>query len=1317
MIDQFDIPTFEDNLNWIVCNLHNTSGVMWRGKGILAGEYVYDILLDKSVSIRIRSSIREDQQSASVGEDSIRLWLVEKDTDVQLSKLDDCYTTRVAGWHDRLRTKVQQLMAYRTASGDCPECKHPLYVYRSKTEGKNKGRLFTSCFQCRKTFRWLEASSHSGLLPPSSEVYFSTSQAGAGSEGGQLPFPVDDEGSLSQNASETGLTSEKSGAELVTHPEPEDSASGSDGGGIDVLDALDAGEGETDGSESPQEAPGAISTAQTGESASTSEGGLLDALDDMAVEEEVVEESAVHTQEREPNAEQSAAIYADINGSYRVLAPPGSGKCLGKGTPVLLYDGTVIPVEQVRIGMRLMGVDSLPRTVLSLGHGFEEMFRITPTKGDSYVVNKSHMLSLRVSGTKFSRRAVNPSYGYHGDIVNISVADYLAKPKYKQDHFKGWRIGVDFSSIDVMLDPYFLGLWLGDGHKHKPSITTADKEILDYLITFAYGHGLQVIHDKYRKYDYHLTSGNKGKGVSLKAHKNPVKELLKDYAVLNNKHIPKDYLANNKVVRLGVLAGLIDSDGYIHKGCCEITQVNKRLAKDILYLARSLGFAAYASDKVVNGVVYHRINISGNLSIIPVLLKRKQVVSRLQKKDVLRTGIKCESIGVGEYFGFELDGDGLFLLGDFTVTHNTFLLIRRIRYLLQSGVNMANILAVTFTGNMANELFDRLVKLMPEMENNQWSKRNISTIHASCYRMLKDVGDKRRYPDREMWKIKQFIQDLSVKLWENEEDRPAWKEILDWIYTAKSHGLTSEETVRFFYEAFPQHAKGVARIYEEYESFMRRQNWLLFGDMLYDVERKLETDPIFRKRFQTLYKYILVDEGQDTSGQAMRILTKLAAPQDNFFIVGDTDQLLYRFAGATPEDNLYEGFEQRFPEGKLLKLVTNYRSTRNIIRTCNELILNNYTDQGGPYENKYYKDVSARADADIGDPVEFALAETPESEGFAVTERVKVLLGNGYTPGDIFIGSRTRAQLAYLEPWLMKEKIPFINIAGISFWDSRHIQDMIGFLKVASNPYDQEAFGRVYNIASNNFIMPWGDQKGEYCSHHFLPRIMLSEVKDFYSAKAAVRAYRFPYKYSWKAGLEDMVELVNEVQYALEGGVAAALNVIVNESYLKFLVKELGLEQEGDGGMFDDIQTLIAFSGNFKTAAEFLNFVDEAREQAKKAAEKDWSKSVILSTIHRLKGLERKVVIGIGVGEGTRPSPMGDESAGLLPHTFSLIPPPSYGILPGSSQGRVEDERCVAFVLVSRAMEKVYLYAPVHYQDKIFTPSRFVQEMGVLSNE
>lgn len=344
----------------------------------------------------------------------------------------------------------------------------------------------------------------------------------------------------------------------------------------------------------------------------------------------------------------------------------GGGKCLGKGTPVLMADGTTVPVEEVQAGQQLLGPDGLPRNVLSLARGRERMYRIVPSKGEPFVCNESHILSL-VKTRRVAEEA-------DGEIVNISVRDYLLKSDRWKHLHKGWRAPlVEFPNAETPLHadlpPYLLGLWLGDGDTDGSRFTTADPEIEEYLKQYAAIRGFTVSTKP---------AGGKSKcyGLANNWKAGGLRRILRDRGLIGNKHIPHAYKTASAMERLELLAGLMDTDGHLHHCGYDYISKLRVLADDVAWLARSVGLAAYVKEawKSCNGgpkALYWRVSLSGDCSHIPCRLPHKKAPERKQKKDVLRFGFKVEPLEEDDYYGFELDGDKLFLLGDFTVTHNT----------------------------------------------------------------------------------------------------------------------------------------------------------------------------------------------------------------------------------------------------------------------------------------------------------------------------------------------------------------------------------------------------------------------------------------------------------------------------------------------------------------------------------------------------------------------------------------------------------------------------------------------------------------------
>ena len=356
-----------------------------------------------------------------------------------------------------------------------------------------------------------------------------------------------------------------------------------------------------------------------------------------------------------------------------IAARPAMGKCLGRGTKVLMYDGSLKKVEDVKVGDQLMGDDSTPRNVLSTTTGREQMYWIRQNKAIDYRVNESHILSLK--------RSRNESYHKNGDILNINVKEYLEKSDKFKSNYKGYKVAVNFEEKELNIEAYFLGVWLGDGASRKVSIYTEDEEVVDYLNNYANRLDLTV-----REYkadgkcsEYSITNGKQIDGKTAFS----LQKLLRDENLIENKHIPENYLINSEKIRLELLAGLIDSDGHYDEQAngYEITQKDYKLANQIKFLCDTLGFRTSLISKkaAIKEIDFesevYRVRIFGDIDKIPVKIERKKAKKWTCNRTWNQTGISVEKDIVDEYFGFEIDGNKLFLLEDMTVTHNTALVL------------------------------------------------------------------------------------------------------------------------------------------------------------------------------------------------------------------------------------------------------------------------------------------------------------------------------------------------------------------------------------------------------------------------------------------------------------------------------------------------------------------------------------------------------------------------------------------------------------------------------------------------------------------
>lgn len=347
------------------------------------------------------------------------------------------------------------------------------------------------------------------------------------------------------------------------------------------------------------------------------------------------------------------------------------GKCLWKWTKIIMFDWSIKNVEDVIVWDKIMWDDSTSRTVLSLARWREQMYKIVPIKWDPYIVNESHILSLKKTWTSNRKWIINK-----WEIIDISVKEYLEKNKTWKHTHKWYRVWVNFNERKVSIDPYFLWLWLWDWDSRHAWITTNDNEIVEYLKWYARKLWMKFVKLKQfwdRCWRYYISRWfvwAPFKWFSI------WKELRIKW-LLWNKHIPNEYKNNSRENRLKLLAWLIDSDWSLEYNWYVITQKSEVLSDDILYLSRSLWFSSYKT--VVNKQIkstwfswkYFRISISWNCNEIPVLLKRKAADIRKQKKDVLVTWINIEKLWIDNYYWFEIDWNKRFLLWDFTVTHNT----------------------------------------------------------------------------------------------------------------------------------------------------------------------------------------------------------------------------------------------------------------------------------------------------------------------------------------------------------------------------------------------------------------------------------------------------------------------------------------------------------------------------------------------------------------------------------------------------------------------------------------------------------------------
>lgn len=347
-----------------------------------------------------------------------------------------------------------------------------------------------------------------------------------------------------------------------------------------------------------------------------------------------------------------------------LTAMSGVGKCFQPGTKIRMADGSLKSIEEITKGEKVMGVDGSPREVLETTSGLDKMYKVSQVKGENYIVNSQHLLSLKA--TEYLPRLNLKK----GEIIHISVLEYLSLPKSYKKRLKGFVADkMEFEPSSPCFEPWAIGNWLADGSLNTPMVTVnvEDREIVSEWLRIG------KVYNYYTKLKNYGNRDSKARTIPLSGgfiHK------LREIGVLNNKHIPNTYKFGSVEERVELLSGILDGDGHLHNNGYEIVFKTKQLCNDVAFVARSLGLRVSYAEKFsscpgFDGATYHKLFISGNTEILKLRLKRKQASPRKQVKNPLVHRISVEFSHFGDYYGICIDGDKLHLLSDFTVVHNT----------------------------------------------------------------------------------------------------------------------------------------------------------------------------------------------------------------------------------------------------------------------------------------------------------------------------------------------------------------------------------------------------------------------------------------------------------------------------------------------------------------------------------------------------------------------------------------------------------------------------------------------------------------------
>jgi DNA helicase-2/ATP-dependent DNA helicase PcrA len=573
----------------------------------------------------------------------------------------------------------------------------------------------------------------------------------------------------------------------------------------------------------------------------------------------------------------------------------------------------------------------------------------------------------------------------------------------------------------------------------------------------------------------------------------------------------------------------------------------------------------------------------------------------------------------------------------------TRVLTHRIAHLVSAcGVKPQEILAITFTNKAAGEMRERLEGILGDVAARMW----VMTFHAACGRILRREAPRLAYRSNftiydqadQVRLVKQCLEEL-----DRDPKRFVPRGIHAQISMAKNQLIGPEDykaRVASFYD------QTVADAYALYQRRLHSSNAVDFDDLLMLTVEVLERFPEALARWQKAFRYVLVDEYQDTNHAQYRLLQLLAGKHKNVFAVGDPDQSIYAFRGADIR-NILE-FERDFGGGRLIALEQNYRSTNSILRAANSLITH----------NRERKPKNLWSELGEGDPVRVVEVEDEHAEARFVAAEVASLIEEGYAGSELAVFYRTNAQSRVLEDVLVRQEIPYQVIGGPKFYERAEIKDAIGYLQVIDNAYDAVSLTRIANrprrgigAASLARLQTFADTQG----------ISLWEALER-ADEAGVGAAPL------KAVERFRTLMQSSMAGALELSVPELLERVLEKSgYLESLEAERTVEAQG---RIENLLELVGVAREYQERAdepglsEFLQQISLYSDQDDLSAERSL---VSLMTLHNAKGLEFRAVFLIGMEEG------------VFPHSRSL-----------EEQG-LEEERRLAYVGLTRAKERLTL--------------------------
>ena len=602
----------------------------------------------------------------------------------------------------------------------------------------------------------------------------------------------------------------------------------------------------------------------------------------------------------------------------------------------------------------------------------------------------------------------------------------------------------------------------------------------------------------------------------------------------------------------------------------------------------------------------------------------------------------------------------------------TRVLTHRVAYLIEQGTAPWNILAITFTNKAAGEMRERVDKLVGLGSDSIW----VSTFHSTCVRIL------RRYIDR-------LGFDTSFSIYDTDDQKSVMKEVCKklqidtkvyrerMLLGAISHAkdeLISPEQMRLDAGADWNQQK-IAGVYAEYQAQLRKNNALDFDDLIMKTVELFRNCPDVLDYYQERFRYIMVDEYQDTNTAQFQLVSLLAAKYRNLCVVGDDDQSIYRFRGANIMNIL--NFEQVFPDARVIKLEQNYRSTSNILNAANEVI----------HHNQGRKDKRLWTDNGTGVPVRFRQFQNAFEEAeHVVGNIVSHIQKEEAEYKDHAILYRTNAQSRLFEEKLIYANIPYKIIGGVNFYARKEIKDLLAYLKTVDNGRDEVAVRRIINVPKRGIGATTLSRVGEFA---------VANDMGFY--EALLNAEEIPGIGRGASKVLPFTALIQTLRAKQEyAKVSELLETILEETgYRRELILEGTDESEARLENIDELMSKVKDYDENAENPSLSGFLEEVALVADIDNLEEESNHVVLMTLHSAKGLEFPYVYLAGMEDGMFPSYM--------------------SIVADNPQEEIEEERRLCYVGITRAKKELTLTAArqrmVRGEIQYNMVSRFVKEI------